>query len=418
MKETFPLKLFKGFGIELEFMIVDRVTLQVKPVADQLIATLAGPGASEAEVGAIGWSNELALHVLELKTNGPSSTLVGLADRFHENIVRANKILETQDAMLMPTAMHPWMDPESETKLWPNEQNDIYRAYDRIFGTKGHGWSNVQSTHINLPFGNDKEFARLHAAIRVVLPLIPAIAASSPIVEGRVTGFLDTRLDYYRRNQRAVPSIVGHIIPEPVRSIDEYHKKILKPIYRDIQPQDPDGLLQHEWLNSRGAIARFDRGAIEIRLLDIQESPRADMAVVAAVVALVRALSEERWVKLAALNKIQTTTLETLLLKSIRQGESALVEAPDVLHAFGDVHATPITMGELWAKLVKQLLSPDELAQEGWGGILKTILTEGTLARRILRAIGTNHTRASRTAVYGELCRCLAEGQPFHAKAS
>ncbi|MCB2199820.1 glutamate--cysteine ligase [bacterium] len=415
MKETFPLKLFTGYGIELEFMIVDQITLQVKPVADRLLATLAGPGASEAEVGVIGWSNELALHVLELKTNGPSSSLIGLADRFHENIVRANTILETEGAMLMPTAMHPWMDPESETRLWPHEQNEIYRAYDRIFGVRGHGWSNVQSTHINLPFGDDEEFARLHAAIRIVLPLIPAIAASSPIVEGRVTGLLDTRLDYYRRNQHAVPSIAGQMIPEPVHSIDEYHKKILKRIYRDIEPHDPDGLLQHEWLNSRGAIARFDRGAIEIRLLDIQESPRADIAIVASVVALVRALSEERWVRLSALNKIKTSTLESLLLKSIRQGEAALVEAPDVLHAFGDSHAIPITMGDLWAKLVKQLFSPDELAQEGWGGILKTIFTEGTLARRILRAIGSNHTRSSRTQVYGELCRCLAEGHPFHA---
>ena len=47
----------------------------------------------------------------------------------------------------------------------------------------------------------------------------------------------------------------------------------------DIAPLDPDGTLQHEWLNSRGAIARFDRNAIEIRVLDIQECPVADLAI-------------------------------------------------------------------------------------------------------------------------------------------
>ncbi|HAL85576.1 MAG TPA: hypothetical protein DCM31_01010, partial [Deferribacteraceae bacterium] len=37
-------------------------------------------------------------------------------------------------------------------------------------------------------------------------------------------------------------------------------------MYRDIAPYDPECILQEEWLNSRGAIARFDRKAIEIRL--------------------------------------------------------------------------------------------------------------------------------------------------------
>jgi hypothetical protein len=31
--------------------------------------------------------------------------------------------------------------------------------------------------------------------------------------------------------------------------------------------------MDHHFANSRGAIARFDRGAIEIRVIDIQECP-------------------------------------------------------------------------------------------------------------------------------------------------
>ena len=42
--------------------------------------------------------------------------------------------------------------------------------------------------HVNLPFADDAQFARLHAAIRLVLPLLPALAASSPIAEGSVIG--------------------------------------------------------------------------------------------------------------------------------------------------------------------------------------------------------------------------------------
>ena len=39
-------------------------------------------------------------------------------------------------------------------------------------------------------------------------------------------------------------------------------------MYRQIAPLDPDHVVQYEWLNSRGAIARFDRNAIEIRVID------------------------------------------------------------------------------------------------------------------------------------------------------
>ena len=74
----------------------------------------------------------------------------------------------------------------------------IYQTYDRIFGCKAHGWANLQSMHLNLPFADDAEFARLHAAIRLVLPIIPALAASSPIADGRPTGFMDIRMEAYR----------------------------------------------------------------------------------------------------------------------------------------------------------------------------------------------------------------------------
>ena len=107
----------------------------------------------------------------------------------------------------MPTAMHPWMDPHAEARLWPHEYNAVYAAFNRIFDCRGHGWSNLQSTHINLPFRGDEEFGRLHAAIRLVLPIIPGVAASSPAADGRLSGLLDSRLDAYRSNARRIPSI-------------------------------------------------------------------------------------------------------------------------------------------------------------------------------------------------------------------
>jgi gamma-glutamyl:cysteine ligase YbdK (ATP-grasp superfamily) len=108
------------------------------------------------------------------------------------------------------------MDPLRETKLWPHQNNEIYQAFDRIFDCRGHGWSNLQSCHINFPFETEEEFGRLHAAIRLVLPLLPALAASSPYKEGVRGEDLDTRLATYRTNCARVPLVTGNVIPEQV----------------------------------------------------------------------------------------------------------------------------------------------------------------------------------------------------------
>ena len=38
---------------------------------------------------------------------------------------------------------------------------------------KGTDGQTCQSTHLNLPFYDDEEFAKLHAAVRMILPILP-----------------------------------------------------------------------------------------------------------------------------------------------------------------------------------------------------------------------------------------------------
>ena len=203
------LHLFEAFGVELEYMIVDRNSLDVLPVTDRVLHAVAGKMTNEVERGKLAWSNELALHVIEMKTNGPVNSLDGLSHIFAKGVRDITKQLEPFHGRLLPGAMHPWMDPRTETKLWPHGDRAIYQAYDRIFTCQGHGWSNLQSVHLNIGFCGDDEFGRLHAAIRLLLPILPAIAASSPIMDGKKTGIMDNRLQVYRNNQKKVPSVAG-----------------------------------------------------------------------------------------------------------------------------------------------------------------------------------------------------------------
>ncbi|MEQ8767131.1 MAG: glutamate-cysteine ligase family protein, partial [Planctomycetota bacterium] len=262
-----PYRLFEGVGVELEYMIVDAETLSVRPIADQLIEAETGEPGSDAERGPIAWSNELALHVIELKSQGPAKSLAEWPARFQGDLAHIDELLGRFGARLMPSGMHPWMNPDEELRLWPHECGPIYQTFHRIFDCRGHGWSNLQSTHLNLPFSNAGEFAQLHAAIRVLLPILPALTASTPVFDGRLTERKDNRLAFYSRNARRVPSVTGRVVPEPVDSPESYERDILQRIYRDLAPHDPEGTLRHEWANARGAIARFERGAIEIRIL-------------------------------------------------------------------------------------------------------------------------------------------------------
>lgn len=404
---------FPGYGIELEYMIVDATSLDVAPLADRLLLNEQGEISSEVEHGPLAWSNELMAHVVELKTNGPASSLEPLAAQFSEQVRRIDQLLASGHARLMPTAMHPWMNPDTEAQLWPHEYNEVYRLFDTIFNCSGHGWANLQSMHINLPFRDDAEFAKLHAAIRFVLPILPALAASSPIIEGRITGKLDNRLDVYRHNAARLPSVAGRVVPEAVASRAEYQERILEPIYRDVAPFDPGGVLRHEWVNSRGAIARFMRDTIEIRVLDVQEAPQADLAIAAAVIGAVELLlmvDADRFQRIAA---IALEQLEQTFLGCVAAADEFMIDNAEYLAAWGVEASVPLSAGELWRWIVHRLQEAGYLEQAESRSALEVILTHGSLSRRILGAVGTSPSRETLHKVYGQLCECLAENRLF-----
>lgn len=400
------LHLFEGFGVELEYMIVDADTLKVLPISDKLL-TEEGEKEGADESDEIAWSNELVMHVLELKTSKPAKTLHNLYSSFQKDIIEINARLKSKNAFLLPSAMHPFMDPYKEMKLWPYDAGEIYSKYDEIFNCKGHGWANLQSVHLNLPFADDKEFEKLHAAIRVVLPILPAIAASSPVMEGKFTGLKDTRLEVYQQNQKRVPSIAGKVIPERAFSKQEYENLIFKKVFKDIAPFDPDGILQEEWLNSRGAIARFSRNAIEIRVLDIQECPMADLAVLNAIVNLIRNLIDERWAGLEEQKQWDEEILYQFFSQTIKNAEETVYTDEKYLKLFG-FPEKKAKASELWDYFLGTFSLDTELEKA-----IRVILNKGTLSTRITKAIGKEIKHGKIMDVYHHLAYCLQNGEMF-----
>lgn len=406
-----PLHLFEGYGVEMEYIIVDKTTLNVLPISDRLLQRADGEFSNEISRHGMAWSNELVMHLIEIKTDGAALSFAGLGDIFHQEVRAINNQLANYGARLMPGAIHPWMNPYEECTLWPHEYNAIYEAYDRIFDCSGHGWANLQSTHLNLPFTGDTEFAKLHAAVRVIMPLIPALAASSPIADTQKQEFLDFRMEKYRTNSIRIPSITGWIIPEPVFSKKEYQKQIFDVMYQDIAPFDPDDILRDEWLNSRGAMARWDRNTIEIRVIDIQEHPGADIAILEWTVALTQVLVNELWCSTKIQKSWSEQDLYHILMKVVKQGEHAVIDQPEYLKLFG-VSETEMTAGRLCENITSKLATSELISDESLH-LLEIIFRHGSLSSRILNALPASFSREDLFPVFEQLSDCLRDGKPF-----
>lgn len=398
--------LLSVLGIEIEYMLVDKDDLNVQPKSDLILRSLAGEQVNQVALGEISASNELVMHVLELKNTTPKPATAPIAQQFQQTIDKLQPVLAQHNLQLLPTGAHPWMDPLKETKRWQHDNRAIYQQYDSIFNCQGHGWANLQSVHINLPFANDEEFNKLHNAIRLILPLLPALAASTPFLGGQKTGLKDSRLFFYGKNQQRIPSISGTIIPEFIQSEAEYQQEILAPMYRDISPFDPEGILQYEWLNSRAAIPKFEYKAIEIRILDSQECVQADIAIALAIHAILK-----HWQNTSYYleTPCDSQRLRAVYDQTIVGGFGIWVDDAELARQW-QLPKRKMTAAEIWSQLIERVSTDlDQRSQQ----TLEYLLSQGNLSERILNACGSDYSKSTLTHVYRQLGHCLMTNQLF-----
>jgi carboxylate-amine ligase len=264
---------------------------------------------------------------------------------------------------------------------------------------------------LNLPFYDDEEFAKLHAAIRLILPLLPALCASSPILDGKLSGQLDTRLMYYKSNQAKIPCITGRVIPEAVFSKRNYFNTIYNKIQADISPYDPDQILNPIWVNSRGAIPRFDRGSIEIRIMDIQECASADLALVSLVIETIKLFVQGSLIDHEDQMKWKTDTLAPLFEKVVEKGPDVIIDNADYLNVFR-FPGRRASVGELWS-FILQLNIDSGNAIKRWKPEIDVILKQGNLSQRIINALNGDYSRDNIISVYKKLSTCLEQNKMF-----
>jgi gamma-glutamyl:cysteine ligase YbdK (ATP-grasp superfamily) len=277
-------------GPEHEFSLVNE-DLRVLPIVDRVLKDFHGRIVNFVQMPHFSFGKELQLHVIEVKPNAPFASPIEFEEKMQEAVQTLHEFVNRKyEAHLLGTGMHPLLRLD-ETGIWPHRDRQIYEAYSKIFNLKRHGWLNIQSYQLNLPYSNEKTGVLLHNLVANVCPYLPAVSASSPLYEGRFGEDVDNRLRFYKENQMEVPSLTGDIIPEYTVSFKAYREQVIDRYSKELATRGAERLLLgKDWVNSRGTIFRFDRKALEIRIMDEQECIKSDVALSCFIRALLRGL--------------------------------------------------------------------------------------------------------------------------------
>ena len=374
--------------------------LKILPISDRIIKDYCGKTINFVETPTFTFGKELQMHVMELKANSPFKSPLEFEDTMQNAVLTLGRIVQKYGAQLLGTGMHPLLKLQ-DTAIWPHYHRKIYHEYAKIFNLNQHGWLNIQSFHLNLPYRKESDGVQMHNLLANLCTYLPAVAASSPIFEGKLGPDVDNRLRFYKVNQKEIPSITADVVPEYATSFSRYKQEVIVGYSEDLAKAGADkALLWREWVNSRGVIFRFDRSAIETRVLDEQECIKSDVALSCFIRAALRGLIAEK----------ADLLLHDLLVHDfnaiIKDGLQAQVKNPHgktarhVCQGFLDLaleYADDDEKKYLW--IIKKRLESGNLSE--------------TIRGRVLRHAEKTGLHEAIVSVYSKLIKCLMDNEPY-----
>jgi len=347
---------------------------------------------------------ELQTHVLEFSSTKPFHSPKEFEETMQDAVSFVLEHLRSKcGVFLLGSGMHPLLDL-SETSVWPHRHRRIYRAYEAVFNLRQHGWINIQSFQLNLSYGTSRKVPVLHNVLAGIIPYIPAIAASSPIYEGKLGEFVDNRLHFYKINEVEVPSLTGDVVPEYVKSTQDYKENIIGRYSRDLAKLNVDKcVLYKDWVNARGIVLRFDRKAMEIRVIDEQECIKSDVAISCFVRAATKGLVE-------IYNRDKQLLPHDMLVKDFNSVVKDGLRAK-VLHPMGP---TARDVCEYLYKLAIRNASDEE---KSYLPLVKRRMKDGNLSEAIAKTVKQKSQRTEmREAIietYLNVAKSLKDNTPY-----
>ena len=249
-------------GLEEEFALLDPLRLQLVPRFEELRdAAAADPVLAESISG------ELISSEIEIRS-GRCENLVEALLAQRDRRRRLFALAEERGVALGSTGTHPWADYREQ----PIIDTEHYRRVEE--GLKYVAWrNNTFSVHAHVGIRDADRAVAVCDRLRPVLPLLLAISANSPFLEGRDTGL------HSMRSQIFTKSFPRCGIPDAFGSWESYAQ------YIDFLVRTRSIVEYTQvWWSVR---PHFSFGTVEVRICDAQATAAESEALAALIVACV-----------------------------------------------------------------------------------------------------------------------------------
>jgi carboxylate-amine ligase len=250
-------------GVEEEFSILDPETLALKPRFEELRAA----AAAEDSLLHDGITGELISSEIEI-ISGTGTDLQDALARQRERRRRLFALADRHGAALGATGTHPWADYREQ----PIIATDHYRRVEQEL--RYVAWrNNTFSLHVHVGVRNADRAVKVCDRLRPVLPLLLAISANSPYLDGRDSGLHSARTQSFTKSfpRCGIPDAFGGW-----RAYREYIEFLVGT--RSIVE------FTQVWWSVR---PHFSFGTVEIRICDVQATARESDALAALMVACI-----------------------------------------------------------------------------------------------------------------------------------
>ncbi|MCW2968886.1 MAG: glutamate--cysteine ligase [Solirubrobacterales bacterium] len=260
--ETFAESPDFTVGVEEEFSILHPQTLDLLPRFEELCTAAAGdPVLREAVAG------ELISSEIEIISGAGADVHDALA-RQRERRARLFALVGAHGVALGATGTHPWADYREQ----PIIDTEHYRRVEQEL--KYVAWrNNTFSLHIHMGVRGIDRAVRACDRLRPVLPLLLAISANSPYLDGRDSGLHSARTQSFTKSfpRCGIPDAFGGW-----QASREYNEFLMRT--RSIVE------FTQVWWSVR---PHFSFGTVEVRICDAQSTARESDALASLMVAAV-----------------------------------------------------------------------------------------------------------------------------------
>jgi glutamate---cysteine ligase / carboxylate-amine ligase len=261
--ETFAQATDLTVGIEEEFALLHPATLDLVPRFEELRerARERDPLLADAITG------ELIRSEIEIVSGRGESFADALA-RQRERRRRLFALAGEESVALAATGTHPWADYRRQSII----DTEHYRRVEE--GLKYVAWrNNTFSLHVHVGMRDIDRAVRVCDRLRPVLPLLLAVSANSPYLDGRDSGLHSARTQSFTRNfpRCGIPDAFGGW-----------------PAYRDyieflLRTRSIVEFTQVWW----SVRPHFEFGTVEVRICDAQSTAAESEALAALILACV-----------------------------------------------------------------------------------------------------------------------------------